>query len=95
MYAHDRDRTCDRWLIRPMLYRLSYASLYYYYYILLLYYYMEIPGIDPESYTCKAYVLPFELYPLHIISYMIIIIITTTNTYIISHTCLPGESQLS
>ncbi len=27
---------------------------------------MEIPGIDPESYTCKAYVLPFELYPLHI-----------------------------
>ena len=27
MLAHDRDRTCDRWLIRPMLYRLSYASL--------------------------------------------------------------------
>ena len=26
--AHDRDRTCDRWLIRPMLYRLSYASWY-------------------------------------------------------------------
>lgn len=24
--AHDRDRTCDRWLIRPMLYQLSYAS---------------------------------------------------------------------
>ncbi len=50
---------------------------------------MEIPGIDPDSYTCKAYVLPFELYPLHIILYMIIIIIiiiTTTNTYIISHT---------
>ena len=27
-YAHDRDRTCDRWLIRPMLYQLSYASWY-------------------------------------------------------------------
>ena len=26
-YAHDRDRTCDRWLIRPMLYQLSYTSL--------------------------------------------------------------------
>ena len=25
--AHDRDRTCDRWLIRPMLYQLSYASM--------------------------------------------------------------------
>ena len=25
--AHDRDRTCDRWLIRPMLYRLSYTSI--------------------------------------------------------------------
>ena len=27
LYAHDRDRTCDRWLIRPMLYQLSYTSL--------------------------------------------------------------------
>ena len=26
LFAHDRDRTCDRWLIRPMLYQLSYTS---------------------------------------------------------------------
>ncbi len=43
---------------------------------------MEIPGIDPESYTCKAYVLPFELYPLHIILYIIFIYMIIYNNYI-------------
>ncbi len=65
-FGRDSDRTCDRWLIRPMLYPLSYTTL-----SILLKFELDttqksqwsIRVSIPVPHACKARALPIELHP--------------------------------